>query len=253
MKRLLLAAALGLSLTFAAQARSVHIDSCGLDSDYEVQLSRGGLSFTHHGGKPETIVMNKGELIVDGRHLQLSDADRARIAEYEATVRTLMPQVKAIARDAIDIAYVAVGEVVAAFSGTADSPSTRQRLDGMRDEFKQRIDATFDSRPWNEKEFDTLVDKAVGELMPVILAEVAGNAIAIALSGDEAAAKELERRAEKMEHDIERRIDTQTAQLASRVAALCPMVAKLDALENGLELRLDEGARLNLLDYSSQD
>ena len=42
MKRLLLAAALGLSLNFAAQARGVHIDSCGLDSDYEVQLSRGG-------------------------------------------------------------------------------------------------------------------------------------------------------------------------------------------------------------------
>ena len=56
-----------------------------------------------------------------------------------------------------------------------------------------------------------------------------------------------------MERDIERRIDTQTAQLASRVAALCPMVAKLDALENGLELRLDQGARLNLLDYRSQD
>lgn len=249
MKRLLLAAALGLSLTFAAQARSHSIDSCGLDSDYDVTIDKSGLSFRHSGGKPASIVMNKGQLIVDGRLLALSDTDRARVAEYEATVRALVPQAKAIARDAIDIAYVAVSEVAAAFSGTADSPNTRQRLGVLRDEFKLRIDDTFEKRPWNEDEFDSLVEKAMTDLMPVILTEVAGSAIAIALSGDEARAAELEARAEKIEHDIERRIDTQTAQLASRVAALCPMVARLDSLENSLELRLDGGTRLNLLDF----
>jgi hypothetical protein len=249
MKRLLLAAALGLSFTVAAQARSVSIDSCGLESDYEVSLDKSGLSFQHSGGKPASIVMNKGQLIVDGRPLALSDADHARVAEYEATVRALVPQAKAIARDAIDIAFVAVSEVAAAFSGTADSSSTRQRLGAVRSEITQRIDDAFDKKPWSEDEFDSLVEKAMSDLMPVILAEVAGNAVMIALSGDEARAEELERRAEKMEHDIERRIDTQTAQLASRVAALCPMVARLDSLENSLELRLDGGTRLNLLDY----
>ncbi|HSX62001.1 MAG TPA: DUF2884 family protein [Tahibacter sp.] len=247
MKRLLLAAALSLGLTFAAQARSHSIDSCGLDSDYDVTLDKSGLTFRHEGGKPGIIVMSKGQLIVDGRPLAISDADRARVAEYEATVRALVPQAKAIARDAIDVAYVAVTEVAAAFSSTADSSATRNRLAGLRDEFKLRIDDTFEKRPWNEDEFDSLVEKAMGDLMPVVLAEVAGNAIAIALSGDEARAAELEKRAEKLERDIERRIDTQTAQLASRVAALCPMVVKLDSLEDGLDLRLADGARLNLL------
>jgi len=249
MKRLLFAAALGLGLTFAAQARSHSIDSCGLDSDYDVTIDKSGLSFRHSGGTPVSIVMNKGQLIVDGRALALSDTDRARVAEYEATVRALVPQAKAIARDAIDIAYVAVSEVAAAFSGTAGSPNTRQRLGVLRDEFKLRIDDTFEKRPWNEEEFDSLVEKAMTDLLPVILTEVAGTAIAIALSGDEARAADLEARAAKIEHDIERRIDTQTAQLASRVAALCPMVARLDSLENSLELRLDGGARLNLLDF----
>jgi hypothetical protein len=248
MKRLLLAAALGLSLTFAAQAKSHDIGSCGMDSDYDVTLDSSGLSFRHGGGKPESIVMNRGQLIVDGRSLSISDADRARIAEYEATVRALVPQAKAIARDAIDIAYVAVTEVAAAFSDTADNKSTRQRLAVVRDEFKLRIDDTFDKRPWNEDEFEALLDKAMGDLMPVVIAEIAGNAIAIALSGDEKRAAELEKRAEKIERDIERRVDTQAAQLASRVAALCPMVARLDSLENGLDLRFDDGSRLNLLD-----
>lgn len=248
MKRLLLAAALGLGLSFAAHAETHSIGTCGLDSIYDVTLDKSGLSFQHEGGKPERIVMNKGQLIVDGRTLSLSDSDHARVAEYEATVRALVPQAKAIARDAIDIAYVAVTEVAAAFSDTADHSSTRKRLGVLRDEFKLRIDDTFEKRPWNEEEFDSLVEKAMGDLMPVVVAEVAGNAIAIALSGDEARAAELEKRAAKIEHDIERRIDTQTAQLASRVAALCPMVAKLDRIESGLELRLEDGSRLNLLD-----
>lgn len=249
MKRLLLTAALGLALTFAAQANSHTIDSCGLDSDYDVTLDKTGLSFRHGGGKPESIVMSKGQLIVDGRSLSISDADRARIAEYEATVRALVPQAKAIARDAVDIAYVAVTEVAAAFSETADDSSTRRRLAVVRDEFKLRIDDTFDKRPWNEDEFESLLEKAMGDLMPVVVAEIAGNAIAIALSGDEKRAAELERRAEKIERDIERRVDTQAAQLASRVAALCPMVARLDSIENGLDLRLEDGSRLNLLDF----
>lgn len=248
MKRLLPAAALGLSLTFTAQAASPNFGSCGLDSDYDVTLDKAGLTFRHDGGKPASIVMSKGQLVVDGRNLSISDADRARIAEYEATVRALVPQAKAIARDAVDIAYVAVTEVAAAFSGTADDTNTRKRLGVLRDEFKLRIDDTFDKRPWNEDEFDSLVERALGDLMPVVVAEVAGSAIAIALSGDEARAAELEKRAEKIERDIERRVDTQAAQLASRVAALCPMVAKLDRIESGLELRFDDGSRLNLLD-----
>lgn len=247
MKRLLLAAVLGWSVA-AATVHAEDIGNCGLDSDYDVSLNPGGLSFSRSGAKPALIVMNKGQLLVDGRALALSDADHARIAEYEATVRALVPQAKAIARDAVDIAYAAVSEVAAAFSDTADSPATRQRLGVLRDEFRTRIDASFDKRPWNDEEFDSLVEKAVTDLMPVILTEVAGNAIAIALSGDEARAAELEKRAARIERDIERRIDTQTAQLASRVAALCPMVAKLDAIEGGLDLRLDGGARLNLLD-----
>ncbi|MBL8300032.1 MAG: DUF2884 family protein [Rhodanobacteraceae bacterium] len=250
MKRLLLAAALGLGFAAAAQAENHSIGSCGLDSAYDVTLDQAGLSFRHGGGKPESIVMNKGQLTVDGRKLTISDADRSRIAEYEATVRALVPQAKAIARDAVDIAYVAVTEVAAAFSNTVDNPDTRKRLGVLRDEFKLRIDDTFEKRPWNEDEFDSLVEKAMGDLMPVVIAEVAGSAIAIALSGDEARAAELEKRSAKIQQDIERRVDTQAVQLAARVATLCPMVAKLESLENGLELRLEDGSRLNVLDIN---
>lgn len=249
MKRLLLAAAFGLSLS-TATVHAHNIDSCGLESDYDVSLDASGLTFRHADGKPASVSMHKGRLRIDGRDIALSDADRARVAEFEATVRALVPQAKAIARDAVDIAYSAVSEVAAAFSDTADNPATRQRLGVLRDEFKLRIDDSFDRKPWNENEFDEIVEKAMSDLMPVVLGEVVGTAISIALSGDAERAEELERRAEKIEKEITRRVDTQAAQLALRVATLCPLVAKLDAIEKSLDLRLDGNARLDLLDYA---
>lgn len=250
MKRLLLAAALGLSLsvTAVAHARGHQFQSCGLDSNYSVSFDEGGLLFVRDEGKPGRVLMRKGHLEVDGRELSLSDADRARIAEFEATVRALVPQAKAIARDAVDIAYSAVSEVAATFSKTADNSATRHRLESLRDEVKLRLSDSFDRRPWSEKEFEAVFEQAMSDLLPVIIGEVAGTAISIALSGDEAAAAELEKRTAKLEQDIEKRIDTQTVQLASRVAALCPMVASLDRIESSLDLRLDQGGRLDLFD-----
>lgn len=247
MKRLLLAATLALTSATGAQAGNHNLASCGLDSKYEVSVDGTGLQFTREDGKPARIVMNKGSLRIDGREVSLGEADRERIAEYEATVRALIPQAKGIARDAIDIAYTAVSEVAAAFSPTADSSAARQRLGVLRDEFKQRVDDSFDKKPWNEHEFDQIAEQALTDLMPVVIGEVVGTAVSIALSGDEAAAKELERRAGKIESDILRRIDTQTGQLTARVATLCPMMAKLDRLESALDIRLD-GSRINLFD-----
>jgi hypothetical protein len=249
MKRLLLAATLALTVATGAQAGNRNLSSCGLESKYDVVLDRSGLQFSREDGKPGRIVMNKGSLTIDGREVSISEADRARIAEYEAVVRALVPQAKGIARDAVDIAYTAVSEVAAAFSPTADSGATRQRLGVLRDEFKQRVDDSFEKRPWSEDEFDNAVEQAMTDLMPVILGELVGSAISIALSGDEARAKELEQRAEKIERDIERRIDTQTAQLAARVATLCPMMAKLDTIESALDVRVD-GTRINLFDLN---
>ncbi len=128
MKRLLLAAALGLGLTFAAQAKSHDIGSCGLDSDYDVTLDTSGLSFRHSGGKPESIVMNKGQLIVDGRSLSISDADRARIAEYEATVRALYRRPRRSRATRSTSPCVAVTEVAAVFP---TRPTTRARASAL--------------------------------------------------------------------------------------------------------------------------
>lgn len=246
MKRLMFAAALVLAVS--AVPASASVEMCGIESQYDVSLDSNRLLFEKTGQQPAKVEMRRGRLFVDGRELALSERDTERVAKYEATVRALVPQAKAIARDATEIAFTAVTEVVAAFVGDSKASATRARLGDVQRSLIDRIDASFYQRPWHEDEFDNVVESAVKELMPVILAEVAGTAVTIALSGDEAASKALEARTANLEKDIERRIDTQTRQLAARAAALCPMIAELGAIELAMDLKLDGGGRLKLIE-----
>ena len=248
MKRQMFAAALAVFVTSGpALARDHRIDGCGIDSKYEVSLDGSRLLFEKSGIEPAKVEMRRGRLFVDGREIALSDADASRIAKYEATVRALVPQVKAIARDAIEIAFTAVGEVAAAFSGDANASATRARMGDIRMGLMQRVDDAFDKRPWHEDDFEEVVETSMKELMPVIIGEVVGKAVAMALSGNEKGAEEIEKRVAQLEKDIETRIDTQTQQLTARAAALCPMIAELGAIELSMDLKLD-GKQLRLIE-----
>lgn len=252
MKRLMFAAACAVfATTSVVQAEGRTIEFCGLDSKYDVSFDAGRLLFEKTGVDPAKVEMRRGRLFVDGREIALSEADSARIAKYEATVRALVPQAKAIARDAIEIAFTAVSEVAAAFSGEANASATRARMGDVRMGLISRVDDAFDKRPWHDDEFEEVVESSMKELLPVIIGEVVGKAVALALAGDEKGAAEVEKRVEQLEKDIERRIDTQTQQLAARAAALCPMVAELGAIELAMEMKLDNGKRLRLIEIEA--
>ena len=247
MKRLMLAAACAISAAAPAYARDHRIELCGIDSRYDVSLDANRLLFEKSDATPAKVEMRRGRLFVEGREIALSDADASRIAKYEATVRALVPQAKAIARDAIEIAFTAVSEVAAAFSGASNASATRARMADVRMGLMSRVDDAFDKRPWHDDEFEQIVETSMKELLPTIIGEVVGTAVSMALSGDEKGAEALEKRAEQLEKDIETRIDTQTAQLAARAAALCPMIAELGAIEVSMDLKLD-GKPLRLIE-----
>ena len=247
MKRLALSLALLLAAPAAASAREHHFDtSCHIDSPYDLQLTAQLLRFTRADGTPRKIEMDHGRLFVDGKEQKLSDADRARIAEYEASVRALVPQVKAIARDAANIAYTAVGEVAIAFGG--DHGELRAKLDRMHERVRERIDASFDSQPWNEKEFEALVESTVQEMVPALVGELTSMAVKAALSGDESVAQDMERRADKLEHEIESRVETESRRIEARAEALCPQLVQLTRIEAELDVRLPDGSRISLID-----
>src|SRR3546814_14858903 len=96
------------ALALAAAPALAEIKACDIDSDYDVALSPDAITFSRDDGTPRTLVMHDGSLRVDGREAALSDADRERVRQFEPDARALLPEVRAIAVEAVEIWFVAM-------------------------------------------------------------------------------------------------------------------------------------------------
>lgn len=222
------------------------LDACEFESDFDLNIGAGQLVFERNSGTPAKVMMRDGLLIVDGRELALSAADRARVQQIEREVRALVPEVKAIALDAVGIASDAILQVSTALTGAPDEATTRRAHD-LGAKLRARIEASNDSRDWRDGELEEAVSELTAEIVPSLVGNVAALAVQAALSGDESGAKALEERMEKFEKELETRIEARAKEIETRADALCPRLAELDALESALELRLAGNAALDLL------
>jgi hypothetical protein len=250
MKRLPLACAALLILTGASFAGTAsaggRIDACEFESDFDLRIAADALTFHRESGTPANVVMRDGSLSIDGRDVALSGADRARVQKIEREVRALVPEVKAIALDAVGIASDAIIQVSAALTGTPDE-ATARRARELVAKLRARIEASDDSRDWNEGEFEQAVSEFTAELTPSLVGNVAALAVQAALSGDESGAKALEQRIQNFEKELEARVEARAKEIETRADALCLRLAELDALESALELRLADQRPLDLM------
>lgn len=239
------AASLALMAFSSFAAASIHIDSdCHIDSDYSLNIQPSRLVFTQKDKSPHEVIMASGTLQVDGSIVALDAADRQRIADFELGVRDLVPEAKEIARDAVGIAFDAVNEVSAAFAkNPADARAHAVRLQRASMELQRRIEATDNM---HGDEFGKLVASAVEAMIPELVGNIVGQALTVAFTGNEAAAAELEARADGIEKSVDRIVERRSKELEKRVDALCPRVHDIARLQTDLDARLPDGSRLNL-------
>lgn len=244
MRKTILAAACllaaGSASAFSIDTHDTGLGTCGLRSAYSLRLDAQSVAFTRADGTPKRVEMRHGTLLVDGRAVALSRADADRIAEYEATIREVVPEVKEIALEAIQIAFTAVEQVARTFAADADLARVTGKLAMARDKASAQIRDSFDSEPWNDAEFEKLVEGTVTELVPEIAATAASAAVYAALSGDESKVREIEAKANALERTIEEQVEKRADALEKRAEALCPIVEGLDELESQLALRIDD-------------
>ena len=241
--RLLLAAALLVSA--GAQARGT--DVCDFESEFDLRIQPQSLLFHRESGTPLTIEMRRGRLLVDGRDVVLSPEDARRVLRYESEVRALVPEVKAIAMDAIGIATEAVTQVATTFAGD-NAKRAIERVGELTDELAGKVATSTDTAEWDNDEFEEAIETLVGELVPMMMGDIAATAITAAFSGDTDAVEKLEQRAERMEKAIEEKVERRADELEARAEALCPRVKALDALESSLTVRLADNRPIDLLE-----
>ncbi|QBB69899.1 DUF2884 family protein [Pseudolysobacter antarcticus] len=222
--------------------------SCSVHSDYNFNFSDKALSFTNTNAKPRSIELRQGRLFIDGQEQVLSAADQKRIADLESGTRRLLAQVKEIGLDAADIAFDAIESVAVALTATdaKQQETLHRRLAFARDELRRGIDSRIQGSGWTDADIGQLVESSVKAMLPTLISQVTADAVRIALSGDEAAIKELEARADRMGKDIETKVEARAKVLEQRADALCPQFAQLGEIAAALDVRIDGQRPLEL-------
>lgn len=247
---LVIAAALMAPLTEAMAA--VHMEAgCSIDSSYDLSIEPQQLKFTRQNGTG-VVVFTQGQIYVDGAALKLDAADSERVAQFERDVRALVPEVKQIASDGVEIAFTALNRVIDTFASAANQAAFRADLATLHSEIVHAIDSANSTREFDEQAFEAKIETMVEGMVPRLAAEFASAAVSAALSGDEAAAKAIEAKAEQMGKDIEASVQVPAKALEARFQALCPRVEALDRLESELDVRLPDGQSLDLLKVDNQ-
>lgn len=233
---------LGLALSVVAVGAHAREIRCDINSDYDMTVNERSVIFTRETGVPKAVVMRQGRLFVDDRWVELSREDSQRLREFEDGARKAMPLAHEIGRDAADIAFTALGEVAAGISNHPDK--TRLSLDKARKAIDQSISRSISANRFNSGDLETGIERAVEEVVPSLIGDIVGGALTAALTGD---AERLERM-DKLDAQIEARVQPRARQLEKRADQLCSQMRTLDRLDNALAYRLPGGGALNLLE-----
>jgi hypothetical protein len=237
------------AVTAPAHAHGMQMhSSCSIDTDYDVDVRSDGIQFTRADGTPRQVTMHDGRLQVDGHLLAVSSADAARLRQYEAQVRALLPEVAGIAREAAGIGFNALTTVAATF---ANSPEEREQvvrqLVTQRQHVLAEIDQGIGSGQWRQHGLDQMMEHDMGDAASTLVSTVAARAVKAALSGDQSQIAALEARADSLDKSIDRAVDAPAEQLGKRADALCPRLVELDQLQHQLSVRLPDGSPLSLM------
>ena len=241
-----------LVLAFAACTATARVrvdsDDCDVDSRYSTRIDAGRIILTDDSTHAVVTLLPGGRIEVDGHALVLTEADAAHVADLERAIREIIPEAKALAVDAVAIAFEAVGHVSTAFASNAhEARESAARITRTANELKQTNNARDSWGPHSEREIEQLIEGSVGSLIGEMVGNITAQAIKVALSGDEAAVAELEARAGSIEKNVEKAVEKHAKELERRADALCERARELDRIESRISARLPDGSSIDLV------
>lgn len=246
MKRLVLIAAISLGVSFSANAESLR---CNVESDYSFSQQGRTLVFARDASPGKRILIQDSRLIVDGRDIVLSEQDKKRVANFENEMRLLIPQVKVVSMEAVDIAFDALVEVSKAFNGENNNP-TVVKLQNARIELRKAI-AKDPAFAINDDLDGKIIEPIMSDFIPDVVGSAVRQALSLAFSGDEKKAQAFEKRMDSMGKEIETKVEARAKKLKPLAQAMCQRFRNMDRIENDISVRLSNKEKINLLDANA--
>ena len=123
----------------------------------DISLNHDGIDIGGHGrhddrhegndDRPEAAITPKGDLVVDGRTVAVTPAQRAMLLEYRGQIIGVAEAGMAIGAKGADLAGVAVSEALGSIFGGGDTKAMEQRIEARAEKLKQEAKVICDRLP----------------------------------------------------------------------------------------------------------
>jgi len=220
--------------------------TCHASSSYDLTVKPDSLLFDRSQPSPFHVQVADGALRTDGQPVRLHAEAQDRLVLFERELRALVPRVRAVADAGVDLAVRAVHEEAV---GMQLAPTTLAELDrrlaAHASQLRQRIAQSNSTHDWQGDAAQQLADRIIGDLAPLVAADLGQQALAAAMNGDLAEAARLRDEAADLATQLQPRLQRRMQALRPQVQALCPSIQRLAELQQGV--RGADGQPLNLV------
>jgi hypothetical protein len=246
------------SSTFAYET-SFSNDSCDADISGGIKITPSAIEFSKSNKQLYKIVNNEA-LFVDGEQIDLTYSQQSLVTDYSTSIRAVVPQVKDIALDAIDLASDGVNLAFNELLGEGNDVGAEitAQLAEIRAEvdlgFTSDKDIYFDQDGFSGDDFfskdfeqrietavESTVQNSIGSLMIAV-----GQQMLFSGGDGDAFETRMENFGERIEHEME----TRGQKIEKRGEALCQSVIAIDILEDQLANEVEELEGFDLLTTS---
>ncbi|WP_331346216.1 DUF2884 family protein [Cellvibrio sp. UBA7661] len=230
--------------------------SCNINVQGDLSISKEAIRVAEE-GRPVYEITRNHTLLVDGVAVALDDEQTVLLARYESQLRALVPQVKGVAVEGINMAATALSIAIDSLLGDGNkvSQQLRDELNGLKGDVQQyfspdntiRFNAKGDNTPdllgdyfatRVERIVETSVQESLGDVLLALGREVLASGVDMEAFGV---------RMEKFGQQMEQQMNAKSALLETRGAALCDSIRALDVVEEQLKVKLPQVDQFNLL------
>jgi hypothetical protein len=242
-----------LSLTaICAQAKQ----ACDMELQGGLRITANELEFTQ-GDKTQYKILKDQTLWSNGRELTLNDQQQVLVKQYASSIRALVPEVRQLSLDGVDLAAQAMTLTFQEFlePGNTTSQKIAKEFTLLRADIEQGFTngapININQQGISDGDFlGTGFEQRISNIVEASGKEISWDlikSIVSAIFSDHEKAKNFEARMNKFGEKMEREMKLRSQKLEVRGNSVCRSVAALDTKEEELKAAVKEISHVNLI------
>jgi hypothetical protein len=242
-------------LSFSAACAQAK-QACDMELQGGLRITANELEFTQ-GDKTQYKILNDQTLWSSGRELKLSDQQKILVMQYASGIRALVPEVRQLSLEGVDLAAQAMNLVFQEFlePGNTTAQKIAKEFTLLRADIEQGFvnekPITINQKGFGDGDFlGTGFEQRISNIVEASGKEISWDVIKRVVraifSGDENASN-FEARMNKFGEKMEREMKLRSEKLEARGNSVCRSVAALDVKEEALKAAVKELSYFNLI------